>query len=630
MNILLITISWPKYGEYNLYSDLAQEFVENGNYVAVAAINEKGNHKQPYRSKNKKSQLLFENGLNILDIRAGNIQKRNKYLKVISSFLAGPKLVFQVYHYFRNEQFDLILFPTPPITLIPGIKIIKKMYHAKLYLLLKDIWPQDAVDLGAMRQGGIVWKVFRFLEKMTYKCADYIGCMSPANIKYIASHNPYVNEKILEVCPNSEKIRNIELVERDTLRNQYSLPKDKIIFVYGGNLGIAQGVHFLIDIITTYEKMEQYYFLIIGAGTEYQWLYNEIHNRSFQNVKIISWISKSEFIKVVKACDIGLILLNRNSTVPNFPSRLLTYLTAKIPIIAAVDEATDIGEIIEDAKCGYQALNGDMESFDAAVKKMISDEISREIMGENGYKLYLEKYTTKKSYEIIMSHFNTENSNENQENSILAVKKKGEALKSIKRFLLTHIYDLINFICYGDLPTSYYLKRGMKIGKNFHRQSSTKFDPTHCFLIRIGDDVTVANHVQFLAHDYSPRMYLGYGKVGKINIGNHVFIGAGTIILPNVTIGNDVIIGSGSIVTKSIPPNTIVAGAPAKAIGSTNDYIAKCKDQLLSANKLDSTYGDYKKITRKMKNDIINASQDGFAFIELGKVVDYGKRKEYH
>lgn len=170
-------------------------------------------------------------------------------------------------------------------------------------------------------------------------------------------------------------------------------------------MGKAQGVDFLIDIIDYYQDSPWLYFLIIGSGTEYNYLYNEINSKNYSNVKILPWIQKNDFIDLVQSCDVGLILLNKNSTVPNFPSRLLTYLSAKIPIIAAVDKATDIGNIIEEADCGVKAYNGDINSFILAVDKIIASEENKKQMGENGYKLFLEKYTTNKSYNIIMRHF---------------------------------------------------------------------------------------------------------------------------------------------------------------------------------------------------------------------------------
>lgn len=610
MKVLLITMSWPKEREYNLYTDLMQEFAHNGHEVTVATIHERINKQKTY--------LSYEDKIQVLRVRTGNIQKTNKYSKVVFSFLAGPQLVYALHKYLKKQTFQLILFSTPPITLSPCVILLKRLYGAKLYLLLKDIWPQDTVDLGAMKKGGLVWIVFRWLEKLTYKHSDYIGCMSPANVEFVKKHNKYLKDKIVEECPNSQKPRDIAIIDRDMVREKYHLPKDKIIFVYGGNLGKSQGVEFLIDMIHAYKEDSDYFFLIIGSGTEYDFLYKKIHNMTSLSAKILPWIPRKNFEELIQACDVGLILLNRNSTVPNFPSRLLTYLMAKIPVIAAVDKATDIGDVIENAGCGVKTINGDLNGFKLATEKIVTSEENRKQMGENGYKLFLEKYTSNKSYEIIMGHF--------QNNQ--ATGRKEKSMKKLKSSILASIYIVVNFICYGDLPTSYYLKKGMKIGHNFHRQSATKFDPAHCYLIEIGDNVTIANNVQILAHDQAARAYTGYGKVGRVIVGNNTFIGARTLILPGVVIGNQVIIGAGSLVTKSIPPNSLAVGVPARVIGSTDDYIAKYKKDLLTKPKFDKSYSNSRKLSKGKKAEIIKTCKEDYAYIELGEVIEYGRRNK--
>ena len=129
----------------------------------------------------------------------------------------------------------------------------------------------------------------------------------------------------------------------------------------------------------------------------------------------------------------------------------------------------------------------------------------------------------------------------------------------------------------GDFTTEKLIKMGMKVGSGFKRLHGTILDPGHCWLIEIGDNVTMAPRVHVLCHDASTKNTLGYTKIGRVNIGDNVFVGADTVILPGVTIGNNVIIGANSTVTHDIPDNTVAAGSPAKVICSFEDYIKKEK-----------------------------------------------------
>lgn len=127
----------------------------------------------------------------------------------------------------------------------------------------------------------------------------------------------------------------------------------------------------------------------------------------------------------------------------------------------------------------------------------------------------------------------------------------------------------------GEYTIDQLKEMGLRVGKNFEPQLGFELDPSHCWLIDIGDNVTFGPHVQILAHDASMHNVLGYTKIGRVHIGNNVFIGAGSIILPNVRIGNNSIVGAGSVVTKDIPANVVCVGNPAKVVSSLDDFIEK-------------------------------------------------------
>ena len=135
----------------------------------------------------------------------------------------------------------------------------------------------------------------------------------------------------------------------------------------------------------------------------------------------------------------------------------------------------------------------------------------------------------------------------------------------------------------GDFTTEKLVSMGMKVGKNFNRLHGVILDPGHCWLIEIGDNVTMAPRVHILCHDASTKTFLNYTKIGRVTIGDNVFIGADSVVLPGVTIGNNVVIGANSTVTHDVPDNTVVAGSPARVLCTLEEYLEKEKSRMETA-----------------------------------------------
>ena len=402
MNILFLTLlDFDKIEEQGIYTDLIKEFINNKHSIYIISPTEK-------RSK-KKTHLINTDACSILKLRIGNIQKTNIVEKGINTLLLEKKFITGINKYFGSIKFDLILYSTPPITLQKAVEFVKKRDGAKTYLLLKDIFPQNALDLGMLSKNGIkgiLYKNFRRKEKKLYNISDYIGCMSEANARYLLDNNKEVNKSKVEVCPNSITPVEIE-VDAESIKKKYNLPKDKILYVYGGNLGKPQGVEFIIECLRINEKRKDSHIIIVGAGTEKYKLDNYFNEERPKNSIFINHLSKKDYEELVASCDVGLIFLDNRFTIPNFPSRMLSYMQSYLPIIAATDFNTDIGEIIEKGEFGYWCESGDVNNF----KRLMDNFVNKEIcikMGKNS-RGYLEKhYTAKKSYDIIMEHFISE------------------------------------------------------------------------------------------------------------------------------------------------------------------------------------------------------------------------------
>lgn len=142
----------------------------------------------------------------------------------------------------------------------------------------------------------------------------------------------------------------------------------------------------------------------------------------------------------------------------------------------------------------------------------------------------------------------------------------------------------------GEYTTEKLISMGMTVGRNFGRLNGVILDPSHCWLITIGDNVTMAPRVHILCHDASTKSFLGYTKIGRVNIGDNVFIGAESVVLPGVNIGSNVIIGANSTVTHDVPDNTVVAGSPARVICSLEEYLAKERSRMATAPSYGEEY----------------------------------------
>lgn len=174
----------------------------------------------------------------------------------------------------------------------------------------------------------------------------------------------------------------------------------------------------------------------------------------------------------------------------------------------------------------------------------------------------------------------------------------------------------IKFKLRGEVPTELLIRNGLKVGRNFKRLHNCIIDYSHCWLIKIGDNVTFAPRVHVLAHDASTKNILGYTKIGLVEIGDNVFVGAGTIILPNVKIGDNCIIGSGSIVTKDIPSNYVAVGNPAKIICTISEYIDKNKEEMKSRPIYNKEWTLSNHISDEDKKVMIESLRDGVGYIE--------------
>ena len=411
MNILFLTMSSSieQFQVRGIYTDLMRKFRNEGHEVFIVFPRE--------RKHGLSTQVRVQDGVHLLGIKTLNVTKTNVIEKGIGQVSIEFLYKRAIKKFFKGVSFDLILYSTPPITFPKVIEYAKKANpSAKTYLLLKDIFPQNAVDMGMLSKSGvkgILYKFFRTKEKKLYALSDYIGCMSPANVEYVLKHNPEISVERVEVAPNSLELRPSKSPLKGDLQEDgiKGLPnglvkafrEGKPVFIYGGNLGVPQGIPFLIECMEANADREDCHFVVVGSGRYYQTLAQWYEARQPEAVTVMKGLPKEDYDRLVQSCQVGLIFLDYRFTIPNFPSRLLSYLEYKMPVIACTDPNCDTGSIAESNGFGFYAPSNSVDAFTKAVDRMLASDMAA--MGEKGYQFLKDNYLIEHTYNQIMKHF---------------------------------------------------------------------------------------------------------------------------------------------------------------------------------------------------------------------------------
>ena len=365
---------------FNMFTTIVQQFHENGHEVFVLAPD----------IKNEKTFISNEAGIDILRVKTLPIKNVPNVLKGFANLLLPFQYNTALNKFYPKINFDLIISPTPPITLVDVIVKLKLKYKPKFYLILRDIFPQNAVDLGFMKPNGLIHRYFRSKEEKLYQAADYIGCMSHGNIDYLRRHNKNLDSNKLHVLKNFQKDYNKIELKPDCLKKKYQI-KNKFVIVFGGNMGKSQQLENVLGLAKKCRQFPDVLFLLLGEGVQMQKIAEEIIRDPESNIRIHGTIPKSEYQDLLGLCQIGLISLNQNFTIPNIPSKTLDYFNVGLPVLASIDRSTDYGQVLDFSKAGVWAYADDPEALYLNFKLMYEDNGKREIMGKNG-RHYFEKY----------------------------------------------------------------------------------------------------------------------------------------------------------------------------------------------------------------------------------------------
>ena len=370
----------------SIYTDLIQELDNSGDQITVVSIDSSLKPFQVKKVRQKNIDLIYIGSFKLYNV---NIFRKGL------SILSLPFFMRRVIKSLDLKNFEVILYETPPITWAGIVREIKRKNKIKSFLMLKDIFPQNAVDIGLMKKEGVIFKYFKRKEKLLYEISDYIGCMSKGNMDYILKNNPEISQEKVYYFPNTKK---------DTGNRSIGFEKEKLQFVYGGNMGLPQGVLNIAPAISSFKNDKNIEFIFVGRGTEWDKINNYFKEQ--ENVKVLKSLPREEYEKLILSCDAGFIFLDPRFTIPNYPSRTLAYLEKGIPIIAATDKNTDIRDLIQDNNVGLWSCSDDIGSLIENIKIMKENKEMRKEFSKNARELFLKEFQVEKSVELLHKYTN--------------------------------------------------------------------------------------------------------------------------------------------------------------------------------------------------------------------------------
>ena len=377
MKILYLTLSKIDLQKQGIYADLINALTEAGHTVTLVQACEP--------KETTETRICEERHVRILKVPVGSLFGVNFIKKGINTVLIAPKCKAAIRRYLGSEPFDLVLYATPPITFAGVVRFAKKRYGCRSFLMLKDIFPQNAVDIGLFSGKSPICAYFRHQEKVLYDISDRIGCMSNKNRAYLLAHHPQLDENKVLIFPNTQKIT------QDVTKEEKRDKNGSMRFVFGGNFGRPQAIDFLIRAIGDPRMQElNASFVFVGNGSEVSRV--EQAAAKLSNMEYIPFMPPEEYERFMASCDVGIISLDHRFTIPNYPSRALGYMAMEKPILAATDPVTDIRELItQEARCGLWCSSDDVDGFIDCVRRFLNDPAFCETCGRNG-RAYLEAH----------------------------------------------------------------------------------------------------------------------------------------------------------------------------------------------------------------------------------------------
>lgn len=375
-----------------MFHELAIELKSHGHQVTIITPN----------SRQKDTLKIFEiDGITVWQFRSGPIKDVSKLRRAINETLLSFKAWNAIRRHVNSHSFDGLIYYSPSIFWGGLVKRLKRVCNCRAYLVLRDLFPQWAIDAGLLKENSVLTNYFRYFERKTYEQADKIGLMSERNAHLFKKWN---NALSCEVLRNWASTKDIARFSDSyiSIRERFDL-KNKIIYFYGGNIGFAQDMSNIMRLVKKMQCFENAHFLFVGQGDEVSLINKLAKEWELNNFTYLSSVNQDEFKCILAEVDVGLFSLSARHSAHNFPGKLLGYMVESLPILGSVNVGNDLMDVVTSNNAGFIHVNGEDDLLFSSAKKLYLDDDLRKSIGINAKKLLINQFSVESAAQLIES-----------------------------------------------------------------------------------------------------------------------------------------------------------------------------------------------------------------------------------
>lgn len=334
----------------------------------------------PSPIKQKKAwSLEFRNGVQILRLRAPETKGIGFSRRALNESVMP---FFMIYGFLRSPllsfKFNGLIWYSPSIFLSIFTGFLKRIFFCKSYLILRDIFPKWAVDLGLLRQNSMAYFFLKIVEAYQFRIADKIGIQSSGNLAFLDIDEKNSNLKV-EVLHNW--LADTPVVT-STIRLEDTILRGRYIFIYAGNMGVAQGMNVLLDLASSLEQRKDIGFLFVGRGSCFNEIREFISTRDLTNALIFEEVDPSEIPALYAQCHVGIISLDPRHETHNIPGKFISYMKSGLPVLAAINKGNDLEDLIKSHSVGKVSTSGSVNELRVYAESLVAELKQDPLIGE--------------------------------------------------------------------------------------------------------------------------------------------------------------------------------------------------------------------------------------------------------